>query len=178
MAGTRREITDTEQSRIIASYLAGTNVATISTVLGIGHTSIYGIINTYKKEDRTTKKKRGGPVARKINDAQAEQIRSWVDHDCSLSLACLQQLCGRNLDLHVSKKTIDRCLNGFHYTLKRVHCLPERRNTPDAIEARALYARNFMQLLATTDERKFFFLDEADFSVSMRARRGRSLVGT
>jgi transposase len=178
MAGTRREITDAERDRIIVSYLAGTNVATISSVLGIGRTSIYGIINTYKNENRTTRKKRGGPVTRKINEEQADQIRGWVDNDCSLSLAKLQVMCEQNLGLQVSTKTIDRCLRAFHYTLKRVHFLTVRRNTPDAIDARALYARTFMQFLAIHDERQFFFLDEAGFSVSMRTRRGRSLTGT
>ena len=160
MHGTRRETTDDERARIIASYIAGTTISTISSVLGIGLSAVYAVIRVYVQEDRQSKKRRGGPVAKKLSSEHCDQIRAWVDADCSVSLSRLKERCARELSVQVSEKTIDRCLHVFHYTLKRVHCIPERRNSPETIEIRAEYARTFMDLMSTIDERRFFFLDE------------------
>ena len=75
----------------------------------------------------------------------------------------------------VNKSTIERCIENFKYTLKRVHNFSIRRNDAQSLDDRVIYANMFMNLISTTDDAKIFFIDEVGFKKSMRTRR-RSLV--
>ena len=124
------------------------------------------------------KKQRGGTRPKRLTEEQREQIRAWVDDDASMTLQAITARCMNELNVEVSITTVERYLREFHYSLKRIHALPQRRNDEVAIESRAEYARNFLQLVSTVDQNRFVFIDEVGFCVSMRARRGRSLQGT
>jgi transposase len=172
MVQIRKETSDSDRARIIASYVAGAKPADISTILSIHRSTVYAAIKVYREENRVIKKKRGGDRRKKLTDAQCEQVRLWVDDDCSLSLRRLANLCMSHFDIEISEKSIYRCLHDFHYTLKRIHCLPERRNTHETLEVRASYAEGFMHLLSIIDHSKIFFLDEVGFCATLRSKRG------
>ena len=172
------ETSNSDRQRIVDSYIEGKPVKTITEVLGLNRTTVYGIIRTYTTENRIEKKPRGGRRNQKLTLEHKDRIRAFVDEDCSLSLRELVDKCRDELRVIVSQKTIDRCIRAFHYSLKRTHSLPERRNDEATIRIRTQYAEMFMQLIAETDESKFIFIDEVGFSMSMRCRRGRSLRGT
>lgn len=174
----RNATTDSDRMKIVKSYNENKDARTIAEVLGLKIGAVYAAIAIYKKENRDTKKRRGRPRQAALNDANKLSIREWVDDDCSITLARLKQKCLSELNVNASEKTIGRCLDGFHYTVKRVDILPERRNTEEVRVSRAEYARRFMDVLTQTDHNLIFYLDEAGFSVSMRARRGRSARGT
>jgi hypothetical protein len=74
--------------------------------------------------------------------------------------------------------TIARSLKAFNFTLKRFSLIPARRNDQLAIEQRYAYASLYLNMLTTVEEKHIYFIDEAGFNISMRVRRGRSLVGT
>jgi transposase len=173
----RRETTDDDRRRIISSYLSGQNPKTISQVLDIKLGAVYATISVYKNEGRQTKKRRGGVQHKKLSIEHKETIRGWVDEDCSITLNRLRQRCEQDLALNVSETTIGRCLRSFHYTIKRVSLIPERRNSSDVINQRAEYANVFMRLLAMIDDRNLFFIDEVGFCVSMRQKQGRAPRG-
>lgn len=61
--------------------------------------------------------------------------------------------------------------------MKRVHIIPERRNNAIPIDIRAQYSNGFIDLLSRIEDSKIYFIDEIGFNISMRTRRGRSLVG-
>jgi hypothetical protein len=82
------------------------------------------------------------------------------------------------LQIVVSKSTIERTIENFKYSFKRVNNLPVRSNDEQSLNARSCYGNLFMQLMSSVDDSKFYFIDEVGFNVSMRCRRGRSLIGT
>jgi hypothetical protein len=61
--------------------------------------------------------------------------------------------------------------------MKRVHLILERRNCPKTILKRLNYVNTFVEILASTDDSKIFFIDKMSSNISMKARRGRSQVG-
>ena len=81
-------------------------------------------------------------------------------------------------NISVSLSTINRAIDSFHYTLKRISLVPIRRNTEKNINTRQNYARLYMQLITNLSEEKIFFFDEAGFSISMKPTRGRSAANT
>jgi len=66
----------------------------------------------------------------------------------------------------------------FCYTLKRITPIPIKRNDLNAIDKRATYAQQFMDILAMYDETNIIFVDDVGFNVIMRSRRCRSLRET
>ena len=174
----RKETSDSDRARIVESYLDGDSVRTIARILGLKRGAVYSAISLYKNENRTEKKKRGGPRYKKLTEIHRERLREWVDIDCTLSLATLKQKCHTELNVDVCEKTIDRALSDFHFSMKRVSLEPVRRNDERNIEARVFYSNEFMRLLSETRENALFFIDEVGFTMNMRLKRGRSLIGT
>jgi transposase len=174
----RRETSDSDRARIVESYLDGESVKTIARILGLKRRAVYSAITFYKNENRIEKKKRGGPRNMKLTEIHRERIKEWVDNDCTLSLDALKERCNTELNVDVSKKTIDRALSAFHFSFKRISLEPVRRNDKRNIEARVIYSNEFMRLLSETREDALFFIDEVGFTMNMRLKRGRSLVGT
>ncbi|TBU19960.1 DDE-like endonuclease [Hamiltosporidium tvaerminnensis] len=83
--------------------------------------------------------------------------------------------CTFNID--VSTSTIDRALREFHYTLKRVTLVTERRNTLSTIELRTNYATSFREFEVDNDDKNFVCLDKVGFAVVTRCCRGRNMRG-
>jgi hypothetical protein len=96
---------------------------------------------TYRRTQNTTKKS-AGHRQQKLSDAQKEQICDWVDEDCSLTLQQLKTKCltqWPNIN-QISLFTVNRAVQNFHYSVERISLVPEKRNTPDTIQARFDYA--------------------------------------
>lgn len=173
----RKQTSDVDRQRVIDSYLADMSPTTIAEVLGMKRTTIYSILSVYRAENRIERLRGGRPRRKILNEEHRDQIRAWVDEDCSVSLAELARRCHETLHVQVSPKTVDRCLSHFHYSFKRVSLQPERRNDEVALNQRADYAIALLRILSTTPHELIYFLDEVGFSVSMRSRHGRALRG-
>jgi transposase len=178
MAQRKIETSNDDRKRIIKAYLIGRSATDIAAFLSINPKTVCGIISLFRKENQIEKKTRGGNRAQKLTNEEKSRVLEWVDKDCSLTLKALSAKCLSELNISAAPSTIGRVLRAFHYSLKRIHLLPERRNDEQALDIRAEYANAFMTLLSGMDDRNIFFVDEVGFNAVMRARRGRSLVGT
>jgi hypothetical protein len=74
----------------------------------------------------------------------------------------------------MSRKTVERCLNEMHYTLKQTSLIPEGRNDQATIQERA----DFVTEIVVHDPNMPVFVDEVGFCYTMRLSRGRSASGT
>jgi hypothetical protein len=142
-----------------------------------GTTANNKIYSTYRRTQNTTKKI-AGHRQQKISDAQKEQICDWVDEDCSLTLQQLKTKCfltqWPNIN-QISLSTVKRAVQNFHYSVKRISFVPERRNTPDIIQARFDYAVQYNIIMLERD--KIFFIDSM-IQVNSRVSYGRSVRNT
>ncbi|KAF0988543.1 hypothetical protein HZS_4861 [Henneguya salminicola] len=57
------------------------------------------------------------------------EIKDWVDVNCTISLKTISNKCMPEFGVRIFKSTAANILTGFSYTLKRIHIVPERRNT-------------------------------------------------
>lgn len=170
-------VDNTERERIISKSLEGFSVRDIASFFGKNYQTVNSIIKKYLRTGNINKEKRGGDRRSKLSSEIKEQLIAHVDLECTLTLDNLSDWVLNRFGLLVSKSTIDRALKDFHYTLKRVTIVPERRNCETTVEERAVYAANFRMLEAENDEKNFVFLDEVGFSVVSRPSRGRSRIG-
>jgi hypothetical protein len=88
-------------------------------------------------------------------------------------MKCLTQWPNIN---QISLSTVNRAIQNFHYSVKRISFVPERRNTPDTIEARFDYAVQYNRIMLERD--KIFFIDEYGIQVNSRVSYGRSVRNT
>jgi transposase len=94
----QRKIMYLDRQRIVDSYSAGQSAKSISEVLGIGKSAIYAVLKICKQENRVEAKKCGGHQTKKLSDKHKQQIKSWVDENCSLTLRKIKQRCFEALE--------------------------------------------------------------------------------
>ncbi|KAF0987333.1 hypothetical protein HZS_108 [Henneguya salminicola] len=56
----------------------------------------------------------------------------------TISLKTISNKCMQEFAVRTCKSTAANILNSFSYTLKRIHMVPERRNTPETIDSHVL----------------------------------------
>lgn len=122
------------------------------------------VIRTYIKTGRIVSIKKRAPKLKKVTTDIENFIKVKIAEDVSISLRALKNLIllGKNVDL--SKSAIDRALQVFNYSFKRVVLVPECRNSVDNMEKRYIYANIYLLL----NEEKTIFVDEMGVSCSLR----------
>ncbi|KAF7685989.1 hypothetical protein CDIK_3261 [Cucumispora dikerogammari] len=78
-------------------------------------------------------------------------LLTYIDAECTKTLKGLVEWIQATYDIKVSESTVNRTLGFFHFTLKRVTLVPERRNCPNTIASRTEYAVGY-GVLETTNE--------------------------
>jgi transposase len=95
--------------------------------------TVSSIVKNYEETGRKQAAHQGGNRRSILDAPKKEIICDWVDEDCTVSLASLAIRASVEFGLPISRKTVERCLKEFHYTVKRTKLVPERRNSPDVI---------------------------------------------
>ena len=174
----RSTLSNSTRESIIYNYNRGIAIKDISEILRVPKGTIYSIIKIYRRETRVNALPRGGDRRSKLKDEDKERIRSFVDDDPTITLRKLVSRVCNELNKTISESTAQRCLKNLHYTFKRLIVVPERRNLSENITARREYATMFLNLISENNDEKIYFLDELGFSVTMRTRYGRAVIGS
>ncbi|XP_015782284.1 uncharacterized protein LOC107360179 [Tetranychus urticae] len=173
--GPYKSISNDVRASIVQSIRNNVPKEQIISVYGLKRQTYESIERVWIKENRVTKKKKGGTVP-KLNDSDKILIKEWLDENISLTLKDLVNKIRVELNKNVSQATVDRAIKGFHYSVKRVSLVPERRNDATTIEKRYDYARQFISIQHQRE--KIFFIDEFGIQIHSRTNYGRSLIGS
>ncbi|EPR79485.1 hypothetical protein SLOPH_2698, partial [Spraguea lophii 42_110] len=155
----------------------GYSVNAIGKAFDIKTLTIYSILRIYKNEKRIEKKIAGGCKSAKLDDYQKESLILKVREPVTIPLKTPVRYTSDTHDISVGKSTIDRTLESFSFTLKRISIIPERRNNEATIIKREEFARNYFNNILEIDDKNFIFINEVGFNVSMRNKHGRSPKG-
>jgi transposase len=131
------------------------------------------IASIYRVEGRTSAKRRGGVQTQKMTESMKLQVREWVDQDCTLPLKLVAQKASKVFNTTIGRKTVQRCLSAFHYTLKCTSIVPERRNCPSTLQKHM----DFVSEIVGLDPNILVFIDEVGFNYTMRVGHGQPLSG-
>ncbi|KAG0425482.1 hypothetical protein DMUE_6027, partial [Dictyocoela muelleri] len=171
-----KEINQETREIIIKYYLEGIKNSEIARRLSLNRTTVSKIITKFIKIGELSTKKRGG-CKKILSEEHINALKEFLDEDATMSLKMLKNKLHENFGISCSLKTIDRSVQGFFYSLKRLSIIPAKRNDIVAINKRFLYAQEFYRMLGENDGNNVIFLDEAGFNLSMKRGRGRSLIG-
>ena len=173
----RSNVSDEDRDRIVSMTLDGYSVSYISTILAIKYQTVNSIVKRYLKTGLVSKSKCGGDRRSKLTPDMKQFLLDEVNRNCTVTLAQLKDLISEKYNITVSISTINRCLDEFHYTLKKITTVPERRNCHSTIQSRKIYADKFRNLEVETSDINLSFIDEVGFSVASRPSRGRAFRG-
>lgn len=178
MINRRNNISQIDRERIIQKSLEGISAKEIANILNLNYKTVWLIISKFNKTGIIKNKIRGGDKRSKLSENIKNEIISWVNADCLLRLSDIVEKVWNTYQIRVSKSLIDRLLKKFHFNLKNIIRIPERRNTIQTIELRFNYATRFRNIESSYQDKNFIFLDEVGFQVVSRAKKGRSKIGT
>jgi transposase len=173
-SGPKKVIPNEIRNLIIERLNDGQPPKDVSLLYDVKYETVRSIYKTYLKDGRVEKKKTGHRKSL-LSDQQKEKICDWVDDDCHLTLEQLKRKCLEEFNISLSVSTVERALKEFHYTIKRVHRIPNRRNDSSVIQKRFDYAINYNRMMV--EREKIFFLDETGIQIFSRASYGRSPRG-
>jgi len=176
---TRNTISDSKKMSIIEKSLQGNSVRGIANVMELPKSTINRIIKQWRDLGTYISRPKGGDMKSKLNDNNKVLIRSWIDDNPLLTLKELKVKVDEELNINVSLSTINRCIAGFHYSVKAIVKVPERRNCDSTLDQRVIYSRLFSVLLCDENipDKYIIFIDEVGFSVSTRPSKRRALIG-
>lgn len=158
-------------------YDSNMDVKKAAFILKIGYKAALKICNTFEKTGRIEKLKPKGP-AKKYDEFKQRIIDFFTRNPDSTLNRCQEYLKSTNDEENESVpslSTINRILASEKFTMKTLDLVPEQRNSELAIEKRANYVLKYMKLEELVN---FVFIDEFGVNLSIRRRRGRSLIGT
>ncbi|KAF0988224.1 hypothetical protein HZS_2070, partial [Henneguya salminicola] len=97
-------------------------------------TTVPYAVKRYLLTGEIENKPRGTRTQKKLTPAQEMEIKDWVEENCTIYLKTITYKCMQEFGVRVRKLTASNILTGFSYTLKRIHIVLERRNTPETID--------------------------------------------
>ncbi|KAF0992161.1 hypothetical protein HZS_1694 [Henneguya salminicola] len=122
------------RARIIESYNRGNSCQKIAEIFDHNRTTVHNVVTRYLLTDELKIKLRVTCAQKKLTPAQEMEIKDWVDENCTISLKTISNKCMQEFGVRICKSTAANILTDFSYTLKRIHIVPERRNTPETID--------------------------------------------
>jgi transposase len=160
---------------LVAKYIVdqGHTPKEAAIAFGLKANTTCQIASVYQMQGRTISLPRGGQQRQKLDNDMKNQICEWVDKECTIPLTILAQRASMTFGISIGRKTIERCLKMFHYTLKRTSLVPALRNDLSTLEMQM----DFVSEVVSIDPAAFVFVDEVGFCYTLRLNRGRSASG-
>lgn len=166
------KISNEVRALIIRGMNDGSSPTLIGRQFNVLPNTVRKIYKTYKVTNEM-KKRSVGHRPKKLTLEEQERICNLIDEDCTLTLRQIKtRMLEQNPQREVSLSTIDRAIKAFHYSVKRVSFVPERRNALDIIQSRFDYAVLYNRIMVHRE--KIYFIDEFGIQVNSRRSYGRS----
>lgn len=113
---------------------------------------------------------------RVINEAEIDEMVSWVENDSSVTLSAIKLRLSAEYNKTVSTTTIAKYLDCRLLTLKKLHSISETMNSASNKKLRRNYVLKLLQLEA--EDRALVWIDETNFNLFCSRSMGRSVKGT
>ncbi|KAF7685661.1 hypothetical protein CDIK_3590, partial [Cucumispora dikerogammari] len=170
-------VSENNRRRIIENSIEENSVTTMARMYQKNYQTVHSVVKKYLKTGKIFSEPKGKNRRSKLTSEIKRELLAWVDLECTKTLRETVKWIKEKFDVVVSRSTVDWALSEFHYTLKCVTIVPERKNCQSTIDARISYAAEYRILEVNNDDKNFIFIDEVGFAVVTRPSRGRSRVG-
>ncbi len=170
-----QSLSNADREHIISLSINNTSATQIARSLNISRNTVYNVLRTLHKENRVTKKRKGGRKKQYVE--QDRKILAEIqDENNEITYSQLRQIwkdATGNYDKKLANGTIHKILTEENISTKNLYHEPRERNTPQNIEERKTYCL----WAAKAAQDAIVFLDETGFNLHTHRRRGRSRIG-
>ncbi len=168
-------LSNADRENIISLSINNTSATQIARSLNISRNTVYSVLRTLTKENRVSKKPKGGSKKKYIE--QDRKILAEIqDQHNEITYSELREKwkdATGNYEKKLSNGLIRKILTEEKITTKNLYHEPRERNTPQNIEERKKYCL----WGANVNQNDIVFLDETGFNLHTHKRRGRSKIG-
>lgn len=178
-----KTITALDASRIITKYkdtLLKTEAIKLGIALGYKKTSLYTLLRRFDSQDDAdhvpAPVRRGGARHSKVTDEIKTYLSNCVEARATITLRELRDGLSSDMNVTLSKSTIEKVLNRMCLTYKKVYYHPERRNSEDTKNARIEFCDRFKGI-SEQARRRIVWMDETGFDLWCLRTKGRSPKG-
>lgn len=175
--GRYRVTSNVDRNRIITAFEdANTDYLEVADTLGIRHSTARSIVVVYLRDGRRNKLPKGGAKNQKVDDEMRNALEDLLDVNALLTLRQINDDLRARLPNkpYVTTSTIARALDGMLITIKLAEDIPEQRNAPRVIDARADFANWFLHDGVIGHN---VYIDETGYNVWTRRSYGRAPRG-
>ncbi|XP_046803550.1 uncharacterized protein LOC124419134 [Lucilia cuprina] len=167
-----KKYSDQDRSRILEAANRGNDWSELAASLGICYKTAHNWVVNYKE----CALKRGGNKPKILTENEINDILSWVEEKSDITLKEISNKIYAQSEKRVALSTISNTLHGRMYTVKGVHSEPSSMNN----ELNKTKRREYVQLLNefVRDGKQVVWLDETNFNLFCRRKRGWSRCGT
>ena len=159
--------TNEDRRRIIECVKKGDDLKEISKHLGIKIKTCRAIAATGRE-----KRLKPGSSRVKFDEVYVQRLCTLVDNNPALTLRQLKEQIEKDFsEITISTSSIDRLLDGHHYTVKKMVIQPVERNTDSTKEKRVVYA-NWLKQSGSSVLR--IYIDETNYNIWCSRNYGRS----
>src|SRR5271163_2752123 len=159
--GKRTYITVSNEKRTLIMHAIdslGMSVTAASKHYQVSRSTVSSIKQVYYAEGQWTERKiNRGKREPKLSEEKGNIIRQCIDNNCLLTLSELRRRCITHFNKDVSQSTLSRLLASFHYTIKRTSVVVERASSVGVIQARQLYAAEYLTMMSRRES--MYFID-------------------
>jgi len=114
-------------------------------------------------------------INNRLTEEMILSIQDKIDEDCTITLGNLQASLRDTFGVEVSASTVDRAIDSFRYSLKRIQNIAIAADTPANEQLRTAFALWYLDKRLAG--RTMIMVDETGFNLSMIESRGRSKKG-
>lgn len=158
-----------DKQRILRASRNGESLKDVATTLNIN----YRTVQTIARRDSSPEKERGHRQ-KKLGSVHSDFLRERIRNNPTLTLRRMKELLHEHFDISVSISTIDRHLDGIHYSVKKLTIQPRERNEDRVKIIRQSYAE-WMNSEGLGIRR--IYLDETNYNIWISRSIGRSERG-
>ncbi|XP_061498810.1 uncharacterized protein LOC133391178 [Anopheles gambiae] len=166
-----------DRERIVQAREMGSSVSVIAKSLNIKRTTVYNVLRKYHATMKVEAEPRGKVMEKKISPQIREQIKRWIDEDCSTSLEKITYRILEQFQVRVCRSTVAKEVGDFNYSLKRLHLHGDQKHEGDIVAARQEYANALSAMSANVPDNSVVFIGEEAFKISVRVMRAKPCSG-
>lgn len=121
------------------------SVSEAARVFSIKERTMRNIYAKYKADGSVIERPRGGARLTRLLETHKESIDAYLEQNPLLTLNEIKIRLLEDFNLTISNQTIARAIKSMKITYKLVRQVPVSRNSPENIEVRFIYCRQYLE---------------------------------
>lgn len=160
-----------DRARIVNCANKGDDWVSLAETLNVKYKTAYHWV----RSGRDKMLKKGGKKPKTLSNEIVENMISWVEEDCCITLKQLQSKLIREHNINISTSSVANYLENQLFRLKSVHHISVTMNSTENKQRRSDYVTSLNNCIQ--QGKQIIWIDETNFNLFCRRNQGRARIG-